>query len=260
MTATSDRFQDSGLALHLEARRISWDSELLGCPVAEIIAISADELSGAQKAFDRFLAWIQQYNYGMVSCRLPDDKLIESALLERNRFRFIEMVLHPELVSLEKFDLRGNGLEVSEVGSDDMSSISRIAESAFAFERFHVDPFLNSRIANARYRRWVESITGKEAQRLLKATQDGHVIGFFLVEYISDLAYWHLTAIAPELKGRGLGVRVWKSMIKRNKDDGMNRILTTISARNIPVLNLYSKLNFRFQRPDITFHWVKKKF
>lgn len=259
MTSVSDCFVHSSPTLDLEARGISWDSELLGCPVAEIISMRADGLAESQNEFDRFQDWLQENGYGMVSCRLPHQKLIESALLEKNRFRFVEMVLHPELGNLQKIDVNAHGIEIGLAGPEDVPAIAVIAETAFEFERFHIDPFLNVEIANARYKRWVESSAGSKTQILLKARLNGRIIGFFLVEYENRQVYWHLTAITPELKGRGLGVRVWKAMMRQHQKDGMHSILTTISARNVPVLNLYSKLNFRFQPPEMTFHWVNQK-
>jgi len=194
----------------------------------------------------------------MISCRLPHHKLSESALLERNNFRFIEMVLHPTILNLQEIHIEDQCLLISPIDEVDKPLISGIATKAFSYERFHVDPYLNPNIGNTRYRQWVENSKSSDTQQLLKATLDGKIIGFFLVEYRDNLVYWHLTAISPEYQGRGLGARVWFSMMAQHKRDGFQKILTTISARNTPVLNLYSKLNFRFNPPEMTFHWVKQ--
>ena len=42
------------------------------------------------------------------------------------------------------------------------------------------------------------------------------------------------------------------------QDLNFEKVETTIAARNTPVLNLYSKLNFRFHEPEMTFHWANK--
>jgi len=251
-----EHFSLSSSSLLLEARRVPWDSELLGYPVGEICSL---ELRGGGEPhceFESFKSWAKAEGYGLLSCRLPHQKLFESELLEWNDFRFIEMVLHPEFVSLQSAHIESDDILISRAADLDIPLIGEIAASAFGHERFHVDPYLNPKIGNLRYRRWVESSAGSRVQLLLKATLNGDVIGFFLVEYIDRQVYWHLTAIAPELKGHGLGVRVWNAMMSQHQKDGMHSILTTISARNVPVLNLYSKLNFRFRPPEMTFHWT----
>jgi len=252
-----DKFLLTSDALRLEARKISWDSELLGYPVAEIISLELTGGAESQCEFERFNSWVKTGNYGMISCRLPHQKLFESELLEQNNFRFIEMVLHPTFRNLQDLHIDNQNLLVSSTESEDIKLIGKIAENAFGYERFHIDPYLSSDFGNSRYRRWIENIHSSAKQQLLKITLNEKIIGFFLVEYIKDMVYWHLTAISPEFQGRGLGWRVWTAMMARHQGDGFNQILTTISARNIPVLNLYSKLNYRFTPPEMTFHWKK---
>ena len=243
-------------SLRLEARRVSWDSELLGYPVAEIVVF---ELNGVEchSEFQRFASWVEVGDYGMISCRLPHERLSESEILERNGFRFIEMVLHPTIDSLQDLNFEDQGILVSQVEDVDIRSIGEIAEKAFRFERFHIDPYLSREIGNTRYGRWIINCQNDNKQQMLKAMLGDKIIGFFLVEYKMNLVYWHLTAMSPEFQGRGLGERVWSAMLAKHKADGYLQILTTISARNTPVLNLYSKLNFRFRPPEMTFHWNK---
>lgn len=256
MTKSTEYFALASDVLNLEARRIPWDSELLGYPVAEIVSMKLGSIGEPQGYFEQFNNWILEFGYGMISCRLSHERLSEAALLECNKFRFIETVLHPFIPNLQERIIGDHDVVVCLADAKDLASIGIIASSAFSYERFHVDPCLNIDIGNARYRRWVENSPRGNAQKLLKATLDGKIIGFFLVEYRNELVYWHLTALDPELKGKGLGTRVWAAMMAQHKDDGFQHILTTISARNVPVLNLYSKLNFRFRPPEMTFHRI----
>lgn len=249
-------FSLSSGALLLEARKVPWDSELLGYPVGEIFTLELRRQSDPHCEFESFKSWVKTEGYGLISCRLSHQKLFESELLERNDFRFIEVMLHPEFVGLQNLHIESDDILISKATNSDISLIGEIAASAFGYERFHIDPYLNPENGNLRYKRWVENSAGSRVQLLLKATLNGAVVGFFLVEYIDRQVYWHLTAVLPELKGRGLGVRVWKAMMAQHQKDGMHSILTTISVRNVPVLNLYSKLNFRFQPPEMTFHWT----
>lgn len=257
MTSDIDNFTLESESLCLDASRVTWDSNVLGVPVANITRLDIGKAGKAQQGYDIFKLWVQENNYGMISCRLLHNKLLESGLLERNDFRFIEMMLHPVLTNLQNYPISEHGLSISSVEATEVPLIADIAERVFIYERFHVDPFLDSRFGDTRYRKWVENSYSNEKQHLLKATLNDNILGFFVVEYKDDLVYWHLTAIAPEWHGQGVGSRVWMAMIESHQKKSFNQILTAISARNVPVLNLYSKLNFRFQQPEMTFHWVR---
>lgn len=256
MTEDLDYFEFENEALCLKACKVAWDSDILGVPVGNIIKIELKEKRSVQREFHLFKTWVHDNGYGMISCRLPHQKLLESTLLERNDFRFIEVVLHPTLNNLQDFVIYEHNLSVGSVEKTEISLIGDIAACAFGYERFHMDPLLHPKFGDKRYRRWAENSYGDQKQNLLKVTMRDKIVGFFLVEYKDDLVYWHLTAVDPVFHGQGYGYRVWMAMLGYHKQEGVHRILTTISARNIPVLNLYSKLNFRFLPPEMTFHWV----
>lgn len=252
-----DNYQFESDSFCLEACRVSWDSDVFGVSVGNITKLELCEGANLQHEFDLFNRWVDENEYAVISCRLAHDKLLESSILERNNFRFIEMVLHPTIKNLQDVDIYEHGIVVSGVEESEVSLIGAISERTFSFERYHLDPFIESDLADKRYRKWAENSYNDEIQHLLKATLNGEIVGFFVVEYKDDLVYWHLTAVSPEKQGQGLGYRVWMAMIEYHKLGGYHRILTTISARNAPVLNLYSKLNFRFLPPEMTFHWTR---
>jgi len=238
---------------------VQWDSDVLGSSVGELYKFEVLDGKLSQRGFDKFKIWIYDNNYSMISCRLPHDKLLESCLLEKNGFRFIETVLHPTINDLQKLTIaeHESELAVSSVLENEVPLIADIAASVFKYERFHVDPFLSSNLGDIRYKQWIENCFLYEKQELLKVTLNGSIVAFFLVESNEGQVYWHLTAVASEWQGKGLGMRVWKAIIEHHKNIGEESIHTTISARNIPVLNLYSKLHFYFLPPEMTFHWTK---
>ena len=77
---------------------------------------------------------------------------LESNLLERNDFRFIEMVLHPTVSNLKDMVINEHRLSVSIVDDNEVSFIADIAEKVFGYERFHVDPWLDMSFGDIRYR------------------------------------------------------------------------------------------------------------
>lgn len=245
-------------SLKLSARHVPWDSEIYGTVVAQITSMEVMDASRASEDLAAFETWCKASSAGIVSCRLPHGNLRESILLEQHGFRFIEMVLHPQIELSHAPAKADADLIIARAEQTDLAELAILAEQAFGHERYHVDPRLNPRLGDIRYGRWVRNSFDHESQCLLKISDSGRTVALFIVEQRRDQsAYWHLTAIAPECQGRGYGRRVWRAMLHKHRVDGLRSVVTTISARNTPVLNLYSKLQFRFDPPEMTFHWVR---
>lgn len=248
---------DTG-GLRLLARAAPWDGEIYGVNVAQIQALTVHDHALAAQDFAVFKTWCRANRIGMVSSRLPHTGLRESFFLEDQGFRFIEMVLHPRL-ALSGFSAPPDEqLMIAKASAADLDELVELAECAFGYERYHVDPRLDPRLADRRYGRWVRHSLQHASQRLLKVTSGARIIALFIIEeQAGNSIYWHLTAISPHHQGQGFGHRVWQKMLLQHKIDGFLQASTTIAARNVPVLNLYAKLQFRFDPPEMTFHWIE---
>ena len=77
---------------------------------------------------------------------------------------------------------------------------------------------------------------------------------FYHVNVDGSTADLRLAALAPELQGTLLGLDLYSSMMSVLKKLGIRRAITSISAANIAVLNVYSMLGFRFSEPELLFH------
>jgi RimJ/RimL family protein N-acetyltransferase len=258
MNNLAESFALTSPCLRLLAQAVPWDREAFGFEVAQILELEVVDPSAASDEYAAFQGWLDLAQVRIVSSRLSHDRLRESMFLEARGFRFIEMVLHPTLENLQSVDIPPDDLVVQPAQESDMASLQEIAEAAFRYERFHVDPRLDPRLGDLRYSRWVRTSLSHPRQRLLKITDGERLVALFLVEYRDERsAYWHLTAVAPRWQGSGYGFRAWRSVLRYHQAAGCRNLSTTISARNVPVLNLYSKLNFRFGAPEMTFHWVR---
>lgn len=246
--------------LRLSAQLAPWDSVIHGNPVGQIQHIEVLNERDSVVDYAQYENWRDAQNVGLVSCRISHDRLRESMFLEQKGFRFIEMVLHPRLDGLQQWQTEIDTLLITPAEASDLESLQDIAQHAFGFERFHVDPRLNPRLGDQRYGRWVKNSLNHESQRLIKVLDGERLIAFFVIECGKDQSvYWHLTAVAPKWQGQGYGRRAWRAMLQYHKMEGYHAVATTISARNTPVLNLYSQLQFRFTPPEMTFHWLREK-
>ena len=260
MSLPSERFSLETKRSSLSASLAPWDTGIFGFPVAQIERFAILEPESFEFDYECLETWVNSRNCGMVSCRLGHDRLVESMFLEAKGFRFVEMVLHPEFPDLHRLQIPDQGLEIAAADESDLTEIRRIAETAFKDGRFHLDPRIDSRLADSRYGRWVESSLRHPTQQLLKIRDGQTIVGFFIVEIIDDCrAYWHLTAVSPDHQGKGYGRRTWLAVLQHHVEQGVAAVSTTISARNIAVLNLYSSLNFRFRHPEMTFHWLRER-
>ena len=258
MTLTSDSCRIETSALQLEYALVPWDTEVLGAPVGQITEIACTDPQSAAVDFGRFEHWRDELGVRLVSCRLMHDRLTESMLLEQRGFRFIEMVYRPQLTAVREAMFPEDELEISPATDGDLPSIEEIAGSAFKTDRFHLDPLVDPGFADRRYRHWVRTSLQHPSQRLLKISNAGSIVAFFIVERLPDgRCYWHLTAIAPLMQRKGLGKRIWRAMIMHHGHEGIDRIETTISAHNVAAVNLYAGLGCRFQPPAMTFHWYR---
>jgi hypothetical protein len=259
MNKPKENFASKNSDLFMTASLVPWDSAIFPFNVAQIENFTIVNSLANHIEYSDFEYWRDFHQCGLVSCRLNHEKIHESIYLEEKKFHFIETVLHPYISGINKVNIPDQGLTISPAVSSDLPAISRIAESAFTHERFYVDPRLNPRLSKIRYSRWVETTLEHPKQHLAKVLDKNVLVAFFIFEIMDKMSvYWHLTAVDPDKHVRGYGLRSWLSMLRYHNTNGNYVVKTTISARNIPVLNLYSKLGFRFDPPEMTFHWCKE--
>lgn len=257
MTGSSQPFVIDSRNGQLSAEIVPWDSSLFDFPVAQISRLEVFDSEKFDGEFKRIFSWQKSNGLRLISCRLQHQCLPESFLLERNDFRFIEMVLHPTIADLQtRCDFGNTGLDVDIAEPEEVEQCRQAAARSFTHERFHLDPRLDSTAANQRYAWFVEAAQRSSDQQLMVVREGQQVVAFFITEERENhLFYWHLTSVLPEFAGKGYGYRAWLAMLSAHRDNGGCQVVTTISARNTAVLGLYAKLGFRFLPPDMTFHW-----
>jgi GNAT superfamily N-acetyltransferase len=243
----------------LECSLVPWDSTTFGFPVAQVNRIDLGDHADARVLLQAFDAWCAARGVRLVSCRLDHRQLRESMALEAHGFRFLEMVYGPRLVKLEDVGEPRHVIRVSEALPADLGEIEDIAYSAFSTGRFLLDWRLSPELSQRRYASWVRRSFTSANQTVLKGEIDNALVGFFIVENQQDKrVYWHLTAVAPQWQGKGLGLSLWRTMLLRHKAEGASSVETTISGHNSPAMNLYARLGFSFGPAQMTFHMLRE--
>jgi ribosomal protein S18 acetylase RimI-like enzyme len=246
--------RDGGL---LDCVVVPWDSRIFGFPVAEIRAFRLADGQNPATALAPFEAWAADEGIRLASCRLDHDRLRESMALEDGGFRFVEMVHGPRFDLSRTIAEPRTRIDVTDAGDADLERLEAIAFDAFTTGRFLLDWRLPAELSRRRYATWVRTSLETPGQRVLTARVGDDTIGFFITEDRPDGGvYWHLTAVADEFQGRGLGLSLWQTMLRRHRDAGATSVETTISAHNTAALSLYARLGFGFMPARMTFHRI----
>jgi ribosomal protein S18 acetylase RimI-like enzyme len=157
---------------------------------------------------------------------------------------------------LQEMELPDDEILIEPAADTDRMLLAEMAGSVFKHGRFHQDPGLGAALGNHRYRTWLLNAFELPHQEVLKCLLGGEVIAFFVVELPGQgHCFWSLIGLAPGMQGKGLGKRVWRSMMRKHQQEGIETISTSISSHNIAVVNLYVSLAFRFPVPYASFHW-----
>lgn len=195
-----------------------------------------------------------------------------SRILEASGFYFVEATLSPYAVlskcaALERFGAapagvlparyRASDIEVAAVTAADrqMAAVRSIAGEAFVDDRFHVDHNCDRERADRRYQLWVDDLFRDRDVRFHALILRKLPIAF-MASSAGDLL---LAGFARKYASAGLGQYFWLSVLQDLNAAGVQSVSTVISTSNIPILNLYARLGFRFREPRSTFHlWLNR--
>ena len=175
--------------------------------------------------------------------------------LEDRGFRFIELNYLPRLETLQSLSLADENVGISLAMPEDRDMLVAMAGATFRHGRFHQDPRIGAALGEALRHLDVQCIRSPRAARP-QMFDRREFVGFFVVEpRETGHIFWSLIGLAPDRQGGGFGKRVWRAMLRFHQNEGMRIVSTSISSLNVPVLNMYVSLGFRFPAPSVTMHW-----
>jgi ribosomal protein S18 acetylase RimI-like enzyme len=244
-----------GPAMEVDYHICPWDRPILGVETAAIAALTLHDAAAAGEEFQVFRSWCGSRDVRLVSSRLPHDDLAAIGFLESQGFRFIELNYHPKSNGLAAYRA-DDAVSIVSTGVDERDELIALAGKMFDYGRLHADPMVGARLGNLRYAAWLRNAFVAPHQDVLAFVVEGRKVGFVVVESPSPVArFWSLIGISSEHRGRGLGRRIWRSLLAYHHAEGVEEVSTSISSLNTPVLNLYASLGFRFPAPTATLHW-----
>ncbi|MFZ0961349.1 MAG: GNAT family N-acetyltransferase [Terriglobia bacterium] len=235
---------------------VPWDSTIFGFPVASFRPGPGDFAPDQVDIFrSRFAAWMQAKNISLCSSTLTPTQSFWRQVLPQVGFEFVDLSLQAAL-SLFSAKLPPARFQLRLALPEDHAAIEAIAAESFSHGRYHADPHFPKHLANRRYSQWVRNTLSNpsEIDRMYVLEEGGRVAGFYHVTIEHDVSDLRLAAVAPELKGTGLGVELYAGTLHELRRQNVRRVVTSISALNYNVVNLFSMLGFRFSSPEIIYH------
>ncbi len=209
-----------------------WDSAAFGVPTWELLEHSVTALQCAAK-----IAGHQT---------LKVDPLANKKLLNEYGFYYCDTLIEPFCKAVKLRAIQHPDATISKVV--DAQKILEICHGAFTHGRFHRDFNLSPSDADLRYDNWL--------RQMLEA---GKVYGLFWKNCLAGFICYSenclvLHAVAEKFRGKGLSKYWWSAVCSELLAAGCDEVNSSISAANIPVLNLYSSLGFSFKNAKDVYH------
>ncbi|MBD1837175.1 GNAT family N-acetyltransferase [Coleofasciculus sp. FACHB-501] len=214
-----------------------WDSKVFNLNTFEIINVSEEVLKKivndnqpghyTVKVKPNFPKKIF-YDYGFYYC----DTLIEPYCTQNH---FIE------------FQKEGISLSLS-VPIDELVQICHGAFNG----RFHSDFNVANNLADIRYDLWLKELY--QSQSVFGLMYYGDLAGFW--GFSNNKIVLH--ALSEKYRGKGMAKYFWSMACKKVFDMNHKELLSSISASNMPVFNLYTSLGFKFRNPREVYHILLK--
>ena len=237
---------------------LPWDTETFGFPVGTY-ETHADQLDPAlQPDFVKlFHSWTLRSGVLLCSCSIPFGNAFWKAFLIERGFRFVDLSLRASLNGLRSAPLPPSRRMLRKAEAKDWERVAEIAAGSFRHGRYHADPLFPQELANRRYRDWMKrALSGERpADHVFILEEAGSVAGFYHVTVEDGVADLRLAAVSPEWQRTTLGFDLYVSVLHLLKGCGVRRVVTSISASNTGVLNVYSTLGFHFAEPAAIYHW-----
>lgn len=189
------------------------------------------------------------------TAKVPTSDVRLSRALQTRGFVVIDTALTFECAE----PVIASGATARPAAARDRKACAEIAETAFVFSRFHLDPEIPNRLADRIKREWVENFfRGTRGTEMIVAEWGGSLGGFLMLvdggrrERIIDLI-----AVAPEFARKGLGRAMIAFAAKTAREAGSapSKWVVGTQAANIPSVKLYESIGFRLATSQFVLHY-----
>jgi hypothetical protein len=202
-------------------------------------------------------AFCGQTKSELVSARADGADTATQAMLIAAGFLPVDFSIVAQIQPLKPESLAKHRFPMRPAEPEDRETIFRIAESAFAFGRYHGDPRFPRFLANRRYIQWVRSALdgGSPDDHVLVLGRPNVVLGFMNVVIRDGNADLRLGAVDPENEIGFAGFALYAEALRAVHALSARSASAKIAAANTRVMNVCASLGCRFFSPEATLHW-----
>lgn len=213
--------------------RVPWDCAALGCDAFELKAATPEAMA-------------QVGAPGHYTVKV--DPLASKAILHQHGFYYCDTLIEPycagEQVRLHPRAAAGFTRDPA------LEPLLAMCRGAFRHGRFHRDFNVERRLADLRYENWLKTLHA--AGKVYGLLWEGALAGF--IGHEGGKLVLH--ALGEDHRGRGIAKHLWSAVCADLVKRGERELSSSISATNLPAVNLYASLGFSFRNPLDVYHRV----
>ena len=135
--------------------------------------------------------------------------------------------------------------------------LGRVTPNMFSTDRIYLDSHFDRRCSNRRYANWTRSEFKGNKAVIKEIIFEGVKIGFEMYRKKDDIIYGLLGGIYEDEQSEGLGLLTAciGFLTAKKENDPFKKVVTSISANNVPMVQIYNYLNFKID--NMTYVFVK---
>jgi hypothetical protein len=222
-----------------------WNDNVLECRTNEIFEIKFDSIKRGEELLNLFEEECNNSSIKFSAIRINSNSKDIKLILENENYSNIETSIRVESnikrfqenKLFEKFKI---SLEMA--NDDDLNCMKNISKNDFNYGRFFEDPNISLNSSRQRNSNWIDDLY--EKSNLLVSKKKGNLFAFMAYKRInSDV---NLEFGGVDSKYSHLSYPFWYFIIRKLKDEGVSDINALVSGSNLPIINLYSRFDFRF--------------
>lgn len=233
-------------------RKLDWDSEFFGFPVAQITRLTAarDEL---KRCLD--IMKTDGIRLAYASADL-DSEAIAAVTREGGRHVDQKTVYHIHISGTDP----GTATRDPRISAYDQPTadeqLVRLAVEAGVYSRFNTDERIRKEKFIELYTKWIEqSVSRAIAREVLVCREDNVVCGMITVGEKNGIGNIGLVAVDASKRGSGIGVGLIREAIRWFAAHGYREATVVTQGFNAPACRLYEKCGFTVASSEAYFHF-----
>jgi L-amino acid N-acyltransferase YncA len=215
-----------------------WDRKVFGINTFEIIAESEETL----------LVTINEIKKNKIKGHytIKVDPLWNSRILSNYGFYYCDTLIQP-YCNYQNF-INYDHEKICLSTDNSLEQLLSICNGAFIHGRFHRDYNFDKKQADMRYNSWLTDLFNQK--KVWSLIYENKLAGFWGFSQQNIL----LHALKTNYRGKRMAKYFWSKACQGMFKLGHKEIISSISASNLAVLNLYVSLGFKFKNPQDVYH------